>query len=477
MCTNKRLIENVYTHKELFVNCGKCPACQQEKAAHRVARIKSTMSDGLDSCMISLTYARGCSPYVDRAEAYKFAHGELSQLNVYRDCGFRRVRCTSDYQIGYKKYIGKRVLTTIDFVDKVSFANNKDMAYEPNKISVSYYPDVQRFVARLRINLKRLYNYDKPIKTYICSEYGAKSNRTHFHLLCFFRKGDYETLRSAIIKSWPFSDLQKWDRAVEKCYRGASYVASYVNSGSDFSSFLKKYFKPKHSYSKGFGMGNYQYSLFKILQNFDRGSLSYRVLKDKYGLPTVLDVPIPAYVIHRYFPKFKGYNRISPVTLESVMHGVSNFCYDQTHELLARQALYWSMEDFNKISVRLNNAFARFKEQVVPDKYDNFDFKDYVSLHHRIWSCWSATVLRLHLTNEDIPLNEKYDNLAYVKYKYDNNIYPRPVGFDGVDLSVTHPNEFSSTIRLTRQFAESFHVNIKHRKVSNAIASFENCEW
>ena len=56
--------------------------------------------------------------------------------------------------------------------------------------------------------------------------------------------------------------------------------------------------------------------------------------RDKRGIPTIVNVPFPAYVIHRFFPKFKGYNRISPSALDSVMRGISSGDYEWTNHLL-----------------------------------------------------------------------------------------------------------------------------------------------
>ena len=479
MCTQQRLITNIYTHKEFYVPCGHCSACLQEKAAHRVRRIKDTFESSLECMMVSLTYSRFTAPYIKRDEAYAFSRGKLTSLNVYRDCKFRKVRQSSDYVMGYKKYsTPDSVLTVIPYQSQTSFSHCKDMKYEHDRIGVCYYPDVQHFVARLRLNLKRLYSYDKFFKTYCCSEYGSKSHRPHFHILLFYRKGDFEILRNAIIASWSFSDLSKFPRAIEKCFRGASYVASYVNSGSDFPPFLEKYFKPKHSYSKGFGLGNSQFSLSSILSLFERGSLTYGMLRDKQGIPTITDVSIPAYVIHRYFPKFKAYSRISPSSMVSVMRRIADFDYDKTRQLLNREGVglfYYSLEEFNRISVLLNNAYKRFLDNC-PDAYKSYTMRDYFFLHKKIWSLHASTCLKLHLLNKEIPDNEKYDNLDSILYKREHGLYVHPF-FERMQIAATNPNEFSSIRSRSFRFSQSFHENIKHRRVNNEIMSIQNDEW
>ena len=78
MCTNQREITNKYTGHKLYVKCGHCPACLQEKASYRVQRIKANDSPDSEPLMVTLTYARHDCPYVKRDEAYKFSCGELN---------------------------------------------------------------------------------------------------------------------------------------------------------------------------------------------------------------------------------------------------------------------------------------------------------------------------------------------------------------------------------------------------------------
>lgn len=482
MCVNQRLVRNIYTKKELYVPCGKCPACLQEKAAHRVSRIQNTKNDALEVMMVGLTYSRGTAPYVLRDDAYKFSKGKIYTLPVYRDSSFRKVRISSDYDVAYKRTDATIILENIPYIGNCSFEHTKDLAKESGKVGIAYYPDLQRFMARLRLNLKRNFKYDESFKAYCCSEYGSKSHRPHFHLLFFIRKGDYEVMRSAIIASWPFSNLQNFPRAIERCFRGASYVASYVNSGSRFSSFLKTYFKPKHSYSKGFGIGHPLFNLPSILSFFDRGSLSFGMQRDKHGIPTIAHVPFPAYVIHRYFPKFKGYNRISPAALDSVMRGISSGNYESTYQILdicSRElnspCIYYSEKEFRQIKVMLNNAYQRFIENA-PGRYKTLSIEQYHRLHRKIWNLHASEVIRLNMINDDLFLFEKYNNIDQLAWKYEK-YGTLPVGFSPHDLTIQDPNKYPHTIERSNQFERSYHDNIKHRRVTNAIMSLDNYEW
>lgn len=469
MCTNQRTVINPYTGQRLYVKCGKCPACLQEKAAHRVSRIKLQDSDDTDVFMLSLTYRRFDCPYVLRSEAYEFCDGSRKTLNVYRDTSYRKVRFGSDYKLKYKKTIGRRVIQTLDFVQESSLYRTKDLQHEHDKIGVCYYPDLQNFFARLRLNLKRKYNYDKDFKAYCCSEYGSKSHRPHMHCLLWISKGDSETFRSAIIESWPFSDLSRFPRAFEKAFRASSYVASYVNSGSKFPQFLKTYFKTKHSYSKGFGCSNKLFQPDKILDKFYRGHLTYFVQKDIEGIPTICELPIPKYIIHRYFPLFKGYHRFTGASQCDHMSGFNCLEYD---EFISRFGFYTPAEKL-AIGVRLSNSMSRLREAL----HDDLSFDEYYRLHQSVWNMYKSDVLRLSMQDDKISLNEKYDNLSFVKEMVEDYNKPLPVGFTHNMLRVTDPNLFGHTIARTMRMEQSFHENIKHRRVTNTVVSSINEEW
>ena len=507
MCTNQREIVNKYTGHKLYVKCGHCPACLQEKAAHRVSRIKAQNSDATETYMLTLTYRNECVPYVRREDAYLFSRNKLGlscsfpsppdsngnrmvslysqQLPVYRDMDYRWIRATADYTIRTKE-LGRKILTHVEYKKQVDFNHLKDLNGKPNCIGVCYYPDLQRFIARLRLNLNRFYNVDYEFKTFCCSEYGTKKLRPHFHLLLWIPKGTAETFRSAIIKSWLYGDIQNRPRRFERAFRASSYVASYVNKSADFPDFLTTYFDTNHSYSKAFGLCSNDFSLSSILFKYHRGHITRFVRKDKSGSAQYVEQPLPAYVVHRYFPKFKGYARVSPTEIYSVAKRLVCADYCQLSEtdgisiVPTRGRLIWySRDDIHKISVMLRNAFDRFNEYMVDTP---FTFDDYLSLHRGIWTTYSSDVLRLTLQNLDIPMQEKYDNLEEVKIKYDRAVEvgdtaALPTGFTYDMLRITNPNEFSSVLHTTGIMERSFHDNIKHRSVNEVVVTSEDSEF
>ena len=150
--------------------------------------------------------------------AINFLKERFIIFQVYRDSSFRKKIRVSDYKIDYKRTEWKGCYNKFPFIGNCSFEHTKDLAKEAWK---GWYYLLSRFAAfygSFRLNLKRNFNYNETFKAYCCSEYGSKSHRPHFHILFFIRRGDFEIMRSAIIASWPFSNLQNFPRAIEKCF-------------------------------------------------------------------------------------------------------------------------------------------------------------------------------------------------------------------------------------------------------------------
>ena len=71
MCTNQRLIRSPYMKRPMYVKCGRCPACMQEKAQKRVNRIHNTQNKDFVCFMVALTYSQHCAPYILREDVDK----------------------------------------------------------------------------------------------------------------------------------------------------------------------------------------------------------------------------------------------------------------------------------------------------------------------------------------------------------------------------------------------------------------------
>lgn len=385
MCTNKRYIYNRYIKKNILISCGHCPACLQKKAGQRASRIRNNMKHGEICLFVTLTYNNLFVPYVD----LRSLHSGLNyNIPVYRRAMGRYNRVGSDYitRFRYHSFEPK----VIDYIPVAHVPNPNSKKFRalykrPNhEIGIALYSDVIRFIKRLRINLQRNYNYNEHFTYFSCSEYGGKKHRPHFHLLLFIPASAEDTFRSAILKSWPYADYFLTEKSIEIARDCASYVSSYVNSNNRLPSLLEtSYTRQKHSYSKGFGIGLCQFSLSSILQKVDDGDMSYNVWKKTDIGKTLVNLPIPKYVIHRWFPKFKGYSRLSPSSLRWVLYHPEDLAYiPECHEI------GYTIEDYEKIVTLLRNSQYRFR------KVTGLDNCDYVYYHCRAWTTSFAACLR-----------------------------------------------------------------------------------
>lgn len=68
MCVSGKWIYNKYIRQSLFVDCGHCPACLQQKANKRTQRIKNNLRDDEVCIFLTCTYAPECVPYIKRTD-------------------------------------------------------------------------------------------------------------------------------------------------------------------------------------------------------------------------------------------------------------------------------------------------------------------------------------------------------------------------------------------------------------------------
>lgn len=469
MCTNTRYIRNIYTDKMFLVNCGHCPACQQEKAARRANRIRNQVVDGQICLFVTLTYGSKFVPYVRRSE---LASRPMNVV-VYRD-----------YDVQFRR--GADVHGSVSFVKKVfksspfilerhyeyddDFSidcfkplciNKKRNLYDFDKVGVCYYPDVQDFLKRLRQNLKRNFGFDKQFSYFSCSEYGGDSFRPHYHLLLFIPKESEAAFRSAVDASWLYDDKCALPRRIEVARNPASYLSSYVNCGSDFPSFFKKdCFRQKHSYSLNFGAVLDCFSLRSILLSADRKVMSYYSLRNVGGVKQVVSVPIPKYIINRYFPVCKGFTRIALHTLFGLLQDFNVY-----KSLQSIPELNITDDDLHKVRVRLNNCYQKYYDET---KLSRFHYAlDYL----RVWRCYDAFVYRCSFDStfafRPTDWFDFYDNiddyLDGIVHSISLDSLPRPFVVE------RDPNKHIWRVLQTQKYEDIYYKYSKYRHVTNKI--------
>lgn len=463
MCVNKREIVNPYTHRRLVVDCGKCPACLQQKADRRTLRIKNSLGKGEVALFVNFDYRNDCIPYIRKSELTQIRENKSTDLNVYRDCYARKLRIdATHWDVQYKH--DTHVLTTHKVIkSSVAAGSFRSLQhYDPDKVGVVFYPDVQNFFKRLRINLKRKFNYDNPFKFFCTAEYGGKTSRPHFHLLIFVPQRYVETFRLAIATSWPFADSSRTLAKIEIARNAAAYVSSYVNSNRSVPSLFKSReygFHQRHSYSHIFGVEKDIYSLPTVVKEY----VTNRNLRRNHssivnGTYVVSSRLLPKYIVNRLFPKFKGFARLTSSQIyECCLRPASLAKYRERMQIGTDLK---SLTTFANITTMLRNKLLYCFEQGV----NPFD---YAWTYANIYTTYNSELMK------DMYKSQVMYDIRSVLESYDNlnnqNVSLLNIDIDtNIDLNCNH---YKCHVIATNRLSKKYYNYKKDHEVRSHIYS------
>lgn len=387
---------------------------------------------------------------------------------VRRDVKCRRVRAGRTYKMRFKDFRIQEQLSSIvlSYPDcdetRFKFLRNSHSTH----VGVCYYPDLQNFVKNLRQYSIRHIKDESNFSFYTCSEYGPVSCRPHFHGLLYVSERNIGLWKKAIASCWPYDNHRLTYRNIEIAINASSYVSSYVNCDASVPDVLKNnaVFKPKHSFSKGFGLALEHLSLASIFEAYKRGDLTCRVSRLRKGVFVVDDILLPKYALSRWFPKIKGYSRLASDALQSICER------PQMLALYARKLSY-SSED-----IKVNQARLRLAVQRAVDS--GIDPVEYSFAYSRIWTLRSSQVLRR--SYEEIKnvthYFQLYDNIAdyfrgdVLAPTLDDCMFVCPSDFH----FETDYNKFDMVVEKSRVLSSAYDIYSKDRKVRNHIYSTLN---
>ena len=469
MCVNKSWIVNRYNGNSYFVNCGHCPACIQEKAIRRTNRIHNHYSDtvSLDYLFVTLTYSNDYIPYIYRPELEQYLLGYTPAFGIYRDATCRYVS-RFDGTVSWKHdffwhKIGEPDLDDLEDIDRARYYKffdqlkgvkiGKDNS-DPDKISVLHLADLQNFIKRFRNNLVRHYDFCDSFSYVYCGEYGPQTKRAHWHLLFELPKGWYQKGRNSVIKAWPYGYFNK--KRLQRAIDPASYISSYLNCNSYVPYILRdlKSFRPVTHFSKDFGFGKEDLSLRSLYDMFKRNDFGRVERRVKKGVLTETIVPIPTYVLNRYFRKFKGFSRLTDSEISFVCSRPAN---------IGKFALRIGAKsgELRRICNSLKILKQRY-ESLTDDSYLPFEY-----VYPRIWAAFNSYKLK--------KLHSDYTEIQDIIQLYDNvddylscNIYHDLLDYclcSPYDLHwETDPNLFPINLARHRNLSESFELYSKSRR-------------
>ncbi len=311
----------------IYVPCGRCPACRKSFHSKWRNRIEHSINTSASTLFITLTYSNEHLPLCEinpetneivsvthtrflRGSSYEYERVDLIDRYLSKDLTFPYI------------YDDSPIDDIPHFVSSRS-GNNLVFDREP-RFAVCLRKDVQDFLKRLRVCLSRdpsLVGRDISFTYFICSEYGPKTFRPHYHGLLFFNDSYIASLCHSryVHESWRKSNLSP-DALEKECQYvtvgqgAASYSSKYVTCDDVLPLVLSnKFFKPFHlsSHSVPVGSTCLPFSaLFHTVRETDL--LCPRTFEDKdTGEFVTVRLPYPSSFWSRYFPKFLFYGNLS----------------------------------------------------------------------------------------------------------------------------------------------------------------------
>ena len=285
MCVNKVAVADLLHYRlNNYFNCGRCPACVQQNANRRASKIRNNYLPGFVCYFVHLTYKPDFLPYIFRSDlkAYLNSYDKKNHvykhygITVWRDVKHLRVK-DNVYNIKERHCIGSYMPGEYIHASKIdefpgiciSHEFGKKPKFDPGRISVVFTPDFQNFINRFRQNLFRDFGYRVPLSYYYAPEYGPTTFRFHIHLLLWLPEKTFSevSVRSYVLKTWPYADKSRTAKFIEVARNPASYCASYVNTSADIPDCLTRLFLPRPSHSLGFGFVNRHFTSLLSTKN------------------------------------------------------------------------------------------------------------------------------------------------------------------------------------------------------------------
>lgn len=482
MCLYQRYIRNPYTGKDVYVTCGHCNACLQEKAARRTSRIRNNVSSGQTALFVTLTYTNMFVPYVRRSELKSF---EFS-VPVYRDASIRRNRVGSHYTFSQTIKRKTTQIANIDYDNSINFIQDGENVpevdrlphlkrYSKDKIGVILYSDLQRFYKRLRVILKRKYKVTSSFSYFGCAEYGPSTKRPHFHVLIFVPSSETQLFITSISEAWQFDSIARKRKGIQIARNAASYVSAYVNSNTRLSKFYThNSIKQRHSYSQGFGLQNPFFSFENVVNSSEKSDFGYDKTIMRNSIPSVINCAIPKYVIDKYFPRFLGYSSMPTDSLLQLLQCPTfNCCLSYIGHYYRTNFPYAGFhmsDDGSSLDIAhrahvLSVKLLNWKKRMFERGYDSIS-ASYLHLSvHRQYTSYLYKREYEDIQNFD-DFEQHYNNIRILLR------YPEYAPtLEDIHIKYNSPNEYPINLVNTLSFERAFQHYDKTRKLNNVVMS------
>lgn len=305
----------------IFVPCGKCQGCKHSHRSSWRNRLDTHASCGkFTTLFITLTYSNEHLPLVhydpDTSLISDVTCTKFNKRGVPD-----RVSCLSLFLERDPLFpFSLSNLKPLDFPHWVSSRNSNSICYDhSNTFAICLRKDVQDFVKRLRTLLSRtpdLFGLDTSFSYFICSEYGPKTFRPHYHGLLFFNNQTVAEFcnNSGVLKAWSKSDFSSFSSEASKCSQIVSnpqgcskYVSKYVTCTSSLPTALNLPLTSSfYLASKSVPIGSVPFDFSTACDKIAKGDiLSHSSYIDPLSKEvSEVSIPFPNSCWRRFFPRF-----------------------------------------------------------------------------------------------------------------------------------------------------------------------------
>ncbi len=346
-CLNPKRIFNKYTKHFEYVACKECYACKNSEASVISARVSNEIKQHRYSLFFTLTYDNNSIP---RFEVFSDSMGR----NQIRPVG-RLVDSYTSYPLSYNRPSDNRKL--LNLTDSyIPHIENYEVL---NEFAVCSKTDVQNFIKRLRYKISKLpYNEkEKKIRYFICSEYGPKTLRPHYHGIIFFDSEKLLTpLQDGIVSSWgrfvrqigernlfefvPFASVSLTRAHIKLCDANTSYyVADYVAGNDCLPQVLRHPLtRPFKLCSQNPIIGSYKVDKTSMLEDVHRGTIKHdlQVMDKAQESVSFVSVPYSKSDLSTVFRKCAGFRTLSSYA--------KSLIYSFVHDHAERYAEYFERQ-------------------------------------------------------------------------------------------------------------------------------------
>lgn len=299
-CLNPKLIRHPFSHEQMYVPCGHCASCLRARSMRWVQRLIQERYSWKYCVFFTLTYDSEHLPFL------KTINKTLIDVN--------------------HRLTPPNLAVTVLDIDDCIFKYSKDFTRDYDWLSrigvdvpvLSSY-DLQKFLKRLRTNLKRSYERQTKrqssfiekqspnFRYFAIGEYGETCLRPHYHGELFFNSEFFAShFKELLNKSWEFGITDS--SFVSE--NNASYVASYLNCTAHLPSIYRdRRTRPFFLCSKFPPIGSLCHNSKEVRELFFAASTDHVIFDHSKGIFD--NVPLWRTYIDKLYPRLSSFGTLS----------------------------------------------------------------------------------------------------------------------------------------------------------------------